>query len=316
MSKTDEEFHLVAHHDEYSMWFGAYGSEPISEIPSPVCTCGAHTGIPRRRIGELNDPKQIGVWTSVLRNVLDAGHRHIGICGENPILSLAAVIMGAEGVVAFTNDDRMRNLIEELVKTNGYDEGKIQVVEVDKNACKTAGEIKIDAVIGDPFYRNSSLNWHNLRVWYDFSELKKSGIINESTYFRPLKANLYAAAVEFKDLWKIRAPVMDVLGFNIQHFDGVIDGAIRKSDPVVEPHPLWEYPGKALSGAVKVASFNLAENVEAELEKVHSGVVSFESDGLCNGVALWMTWEYPGRDDELFLISNGPVKPIEPGQNV
>ena len=54
---------------------------------------------------------------------------------------------------------------------------------------------------------------------------KVSKLTKLSPYFQifPCCATMKAVAVEFKDLWKIRHPVGNCEGFNLNTFDSLID---------------------------------------------------------------------------------------------
>lgn len=68
---------------------------------------------------------------------------------------------------------------------------------------------------------SSILPWEHLHFWYKKAEMQ--GMINENCITLPCKGILYGMAVEFKDLWKIRAPLKNVQGFAMKCFDDLID---------------------------------------------------------------------------------------------
>ncbi len=47
-------------------------------------------------------------------------------------------------------------------------------------------------------------------------------ILAENVRTVPCSAEFYIMAVQFEDLWKIRAPVKNVEGFNLQPFDEIV----------------------------------------------------------------------------------------------
>ena len=77
----------------------------------------------------------------------------------------------------------------------------------------------------------------------------------------PGLARLYCVPVHYTDLWKIRAPLHEVEGFKMTHFDAIIEAAASVSDNTVEPHPLWEYPAVALGEATLLAELDLTTKV-------------------------------------------------------
>lgn len=82
--------------------------------------------------------------------------------------------------------------------------------------------------------------------------------------------------MEFDDLWKIRAPVGIVEGFDLRSFDAEVQKAIKLADAPIEPHPLWEYPGIALSTPVQLFQFDLlSDPPSGPVERIHSADVEF-----------------------------------------
>lgn len=68
---------------------------------------------------------------------------------------------------------------------------------------------------------SSILPWENLHFWYKKSEMLTK--LDENCITLPCKGLLYGMAVDFKDLWKIRAPLKNVQGFEMKCFDALID---------------------------------------------------------------------------------------------
>ena len=95
-------------------------------------------------------------------------------------------------------------------------------------------------VIGEPNFSASLLPWHNLLFWFSLQHLvgpqqgaeicqsiengtNRFGITHEPNPFvMPRKATLRGVAVHYHELWKIRAPLHDVEGFDMKHFDNLI----------------------------------------------------------------------------------------------
>ena len=83
--------------------------------------------------------------------------------------------------------------------------------------------------------------WHNLLFWYslqhlvgshqetEFSPVKDDRIdspgniqMSDPEFVMPMKAILRGVAVHYHDLWKIRAPLHNVEGFDMKPFDTLI----------------------------------------------------------------------------------------------
>ena len=90
---------------------------------------------------------------------------------------------------------------------------------------------QINLLIAEPFYSASMLPWHDLHLWYMRTALADK--LAEKAFIMPQGATLRAIAVQFDHLWKIRAPVGKCEGFNITHFDKVIDVSLIQASKAV-----------------------------------------------------------------------------------
>jgi protein arginine N-methyltransferase 7 len=106
----------------------------------------------------------------------------------------------------------------------------------------------------------SLLPWHNLRYWYSLSHLRDQ-TSDTGAVILPRGAELWGVPMHYEHLWKIRSPLYQVEGFEMKHFDEIIEGASDTSDANVEPHPLWEYPGRAQSAPAMLIKFDFAQKV-------------------------------------------------------
>ena len=79
----------------------------------------------------------------------------------------------------------------------------------------------------------------------------------------------------------------------------------------MEPQPLWEYPCRALSNTVPLATLDLAKPISDQLSFT-KGLIDIRGSGNCNGVALWMDWQF----SEDVSLSGGPTRTVEPGNFV
>jgi protein arginine N-methyltransferase 7 len=63
--------------------------------------------------------------------------------------------------------------------------------------------------------------WQNIYFWYLKNEA--SQFLSTSTETLPVGVTFWAMAVQFTDLWKIRAPLHSVEGFKMTDFDKLIE---------------------------------------------------------------------------------------------
>ena len=81
--------------------------------------------------------------------------------------------------------------------------------------------LQVDLVIGEPYFCTTLLPWHNLLFWYSRTEIQD--ILVQNPTVLPKVVSIKAIAVDFDHLWKIHAPVGICEGFNLDHFDKMIE---------------------------------------------------------------------------------------------
>ncbi len=78
-------------------------------------------------------------------------------------------------------------------------------------------------MICEPNFSLSLLPWHNLRFWYELDKFRDSLTEASPTpKIYPCRAELWVLPVKYRDLWKIRAPLKMVEGFDVSTFDKII----------------------------------------------------------------------------------------------
>uniref|UniRef100_A0A3P8SCB4 Protein arginine N-methyltransferase n=1 Tax=Amphiprion percula TaxID=161767 RepID=A0A3P8SCB4_AMPPE len=161
---------------------------------------------------------------------------------------------------------------------------------------------EISVLVGEPYFSTSLLPWHSLFFWFCRSAL--SGLLRPDASILPGSASLHMVAVEFQDLWRIRAPCGTCEGFDVTPMDEMKSLDFRESREA-EPHPLWEYPCRALTRSESVMTFDFTQSVPQQPIS-SQGSLPFIRAGRCHGVALWM--EYHLTDD--ITVSAGLTGPI------
>jgi len=305
-----ETLELVSYHDEYSLWFdvvrpGAASSLPV-KLPSPQP--GIHLAMSRTRLGQINSQARNEVLAAAVRKMIRAGGEEetILVISEQSLLGLLAARLGARNVVHCCEQNHyMRDYILACARQNNID---CRLTLRDTDWLATASLSSVASVVAEPHFTVSALPWHNLLFWFVISSLDLPASVNIS----PCKARMFCLPVNYRDLWKIRAPLGEVEGFKMGHFDKIIESASSASDNNVEPHPLWEYPSTALGPPVQLLELDLTQKVPTE-NVVFSGhcTVTDHTKPL-NGVALWMEWSL----DEEHVLSGGPTKTVRVGQEV
>ncbi|XP_071451917.1 protein arginine N-methyltransferase 7 isoform X2 [Hetaerina americana] len=310
---------LKANHDEYSLWFELIKDKsPASEKQlHPICTCGLHASFSRTRIGALNDENRRTKYASAISQHLSklpstgSGESDITaiLClSEGSLLGLLTARMAEKAfggrkckVVCEDRNSRSKKIWDTFVLTNQLGDS-VKILEEVGNVDDLGG-VKASMVLGEPHFCSSLLPWHNLHFWYRKAQL--SHLLHPDALIMPVGASIWAMAVQFKDLWKIRAPVHCVEGFKVEDFDQLIESSRSIGDELLEPQPLWEYPCKAVSLPHKLFQFDFQKTVPED-SMVARGVFNVESNCKeCNGIAVWVDWHLDGTSEN--IISTGPV---------
>ena len=221
---------------------------------------------------------------------------------------LAAKMNFKQVYVLETNQIRKRCLDSFITENNLAN--KVQIVEKAFHELDEADyqHKKFNILFSELSFSQALLPWENLYFYYGSKNAKKISA-DTSVKFLPNKITFKAIAVNFENLDKIRSPVDNCEGFNIAEFDKVILGASKDSDGFQEPHPLWEYPCKAISSEHEIFSFDFNKTDKNISQVIDMPIVY---DGLLNGVALWQTVQY---DDENEL-NCGLIDEIKENENL
>lgn len=296
-----DNLNLISNHDEYSLWFDV---KPQNQETTK--TSLSHLPMSRTRLLEVNNSESNKIYISALREKICDKVERILCLGDQSILGLLAGAVTSSQVTIVQENRKMKDILQDAIKKNEL-EGKVEVVSEIEDL-----SLEYEAVISDAFFTGSVLSWHNLLFWYHVNQLKKDKRIAENCVILPGSMSLWMVPVHYTDLWKIRAPLHNIEGFDMNHFDQIIDKASGTCDENVEPHPLWEYPCVALAPPTRLMTINLAEPVPHQ-NVTKSGAVQVESSNLkVNGLALWTAWELTPE----LTINTGPCRDITPGEQV
>lgn len=291
-----EELSLTVCHDDYSLWYSMQScSQQVALAPPgrPCCTCQAHLVWTRPRFGELNDRRRTASFVGALRSVL----RDDSVClsvSDASLLPVFAHALGARKVYSLENSRMSRQLIEQLLEANSM-KGGVELLEIRPEQLSSAdlGDQQISVLMGEPYFSTSLLPWHSLFFWYCRTAL--AGLLQPGATILPCSASLHMVAVEFQDLWRIRAPCGTCEGFDVTPMDEMVQRSLDfRESREAEPHPLWEYPCRALSPSAAVMTFDFTQCLPQQPIS-SQGSLPFTRAGRCHGVALWM--EYNLTDD-------------------
>uniref|UniRef100_A0A8C0E0F2 Protein arginine N-methyltransferase n=1 Tax=Balaenoptera musculus TaxID=9771 RepID=A0A8C0E0F2_BALMU len=299
---------LVAHHDDYCVWYSLQRTSPEKDgrahSARPVCDCQAHLLWNRPRFGEINDQNRTDQYVQALKTVLKPD----GVClcvSDGSLLSMLAHHLGAEQVFTIENSAASHRLMK-IFKANHL-EDKINIIEK-RPELLTPADLegkKVSLLLGEPFFTTSLLPWHNLYFWYVRTAVDRH--LAPGAVVMPQAASLHMMVVEFRDLWRIRSPCGDCEGFDVHIMDDMIKHALDfRESKEAEPHPLWEYPCCSRSVPQQILTFDFGQPVPLQ-PICAEGAIELRRPGRSHGAVLWM--EYHLTPDS--TVSTGLLKPAE-----
>ncbi|KAK2867103.1 hypothetical protein Q8A67_025220 [Cirrhinus molitorella] len=302
-----EELNLVGSHDDYSLWYSLTHSEQNDvkvEKFRPCCTCQAHLVWTRPRFGELNDEQRTESYVSALRSILKPDSVCLSV-SDGSLLPIFAHLLGSKKVFSLENSGMAKQVIEQVLHANSL-KHEVQLLGIRPEQLSLADleGNQISVLMGEPYFSTSLLPWHSLFFWYCRTTVAQ--LLHPNATILPRAATLYIVAVEFRDLWRIRAPCGTCEGFDVSPMDEMIQQSLDYRESwEAEPHPLWEYPCHALTKPQPVMTFDFTQCVPEQ--PVNSeGTVPFTGRGRCHGVALWMEFQLT----EDITVSMGLTKPV------
>ncbi|XP_030625284.1 LOW QUALITY PROTEIN: protein arginine N-methyltransferase 7 [Chanos chanos] len=302
-----DELSLTVCHDDYSLWFNLSHSEQSGKkkiSQRPCCTCQAHLVWTRPRFGELNDHQRTELYVNALRTVLKPDSVCLGV-SDGSLLPVFAHMLGAKKVFSLENTGMSKQMMEQVLEANSLVDGvQLLGIRSEQLTLNDLGGEQVSVLIGEPYFSTSLLPWHSLFFWYCRTALAQ--LLQPDATVLPRSATLYAAGVEFQDLWRIRAPCGSCEGFDVTPMDEMVQKSLDfRESREAEPHPLWEYPCRALTKPVPVMSFDFQQCVPDQ-PICSQGTMPLLRRGRCHGVALWM--DYQLTDD--ITVSMGLSKPV------
>ncbi|ELT87312.1 hypothetical protein CAPTEDRAFT_168548 [Capitella teleta] len=280
-----EDFDIHSSHDEYSLWFDVAKSD---ENPSgcPAHSFGAHTMCGRARVGLMNDAKRNEKFANILNKHVNRNTICLSLSDQS-LFPLMAAKMGAKQVFSVESQPLARRFVQKYATHN---ELNVQLIEKSPDSIESSdlNQQMVNLLIAEPYFCNATLPWHSLFFWYARTDLSKH--LTPGAVVLPQGASLMAIVVDFEDLWKIRAPVGLCEGFDLSTFDDLIESASDSADAYMEPQPLWEYPGFALTEPFQLNHFDFTKPLTGIKAVERDGFMDFSNDGKLRGVAVWMDY--------------------------
>ncbi|XP_037109470.1 protein arginine N-methyltransferase 7 isoform X2 [Syngnathus acus] len=279
-----EDLSLNVDHDDYSLWYSLQShsrqhSQDNVIRSRPSCTCQAHLVWNRPRFGELNDKVRTKSYVNALHSVLKEDSICLGV-SDGSLLPVFAQLLGAKKVCSLENFSMTKQVIEQVLEANSM-RGRVELLDIrpEQLTSKDLGGEQISLLIGEPYFCTSLLPWHSLYFWYCRTIL--AGLLRPNATILPCSATLHMVAVEFQKSLDIQ------------------------ESREAEPHPLWEYPCRALTQSTAVMTFDFTHCIPQQ-PIISQGALPFIRSGNCHGVAMWLEYHLT-RD---ISVSVGLTEPI------
>lgn len=290
---------IIAKHDDFSFQFSVEnaGQEKVKDY----CVCGHHCHISRSRMKQLNN--SLFLWTSLFSNITVAPkYFYFGDSSLLPLL--CAYTNPSSQVVCVTQNDASIKFFHDFASVNNL--SRLSVVD----NCSSQEDYLESFVLIEPFLSSSDSTIDSIfRLWLDIPRT----IVDEGILIN--RVVIKVVPVQFNHLWKTRASVSQVCGFNIRPFDDMIQSAIDSVDPDLESYPLWEYPSKCLSEPV--VAFDVSRS--CFLSKDNSFCHTFKVDpDLMNSSLkhIAFCWFIDLYNSSVLLYSTGLTNAASPGQYI
>lgn len=239
---------------------------------------------PRERFAQLNSDPYLKYLQKIIFVVRD-WDSPVLVVGSNSLLPL--MISDKSGVTYLEQSEFSSPFVDKIIAYN-----KMENVRVITNE-KDISNKKFNVILAEPYFSSSLLPWHHLQIWKLFAKYKE--LNGDGTTFYPLKAMLKACVVSFKDLWKVQAPIENILGFDLGEFDDMIKSAMQPIefegygffDPV-QPYSVWEFVVKNLSKPKTICEFCFNSKPYDEIQQFTGEIRDISEYFSSNGVVLWM----------------------------
>ncbi|KAF6771805.1 Protein arginine N-methyltransferase [Paragonimus kellicotti] len=351
-----EPFGIRFSHDSLSLWFDL--TTVLDDCPNthcipnssklierPVCECGMHYAWSRNRIANLNSKSYRSLTGNILEQVQSIFRTSspessidliiVSDCTLLPLLIASSLCSPKfEKPVSIYHLEsspcsaRFLHQVYDSVKSKNV---KLQLVEsvrplIEEYKHRSSGRPSVVVLLAEPYAAASILPWDCLHFWYVYRQLLEelSSSLPNIVLLCPTRLRILAVLVEFVDLWKIRAPVgRSCEQFDLTAFDHLVQKAMLKTDALVEPQPLWEYPSWARSSPTVVFSMNLNCSSKFDmaytLVTLNQGTLRPSSKQSVNGIALWAEWLVQSGDCDVnhtWYAPAGPCSPIVPGARI
>ncbi|KAG7999624.1 Protein arginine N-methyltransferase 7 [Nibea albiflora] len=273
-----DELSLTVCHDDYSLWYSLQSDRTLRP-GSPLSALLYLSGSPGLDSATLRRTQRQAAYSELRQRAAqrpEGGQRLSWRPAMESLLPVFAHMLGAKKVYGLENSRMSKQVLS-------------QVNDDDQHTNRAS-------VQGVPYATHFSR-----RCW----KPTPSKVVVQLLDLRPEQLSSNDLERE-QNLWRIRAPCGTCEGFDVTPMDEMVQRSLDFHESrEAEPHPLWEYPCRALTRSTAVMTFDFTQCVPQE-PITSQGSLPLIRIGRCHGVALWM--EYHLTDD--ITVSAGLIGPI------
>lgn len=215
--RRDDEFHILSSHNEFLLWFDVNKTAEFSaeQFQEPICETLFYSINSRTRIGQLNDGQRNKKYLRILEETITPQSVVLGI-SDGSLICLATAALGAKKLYLLQENHLQSDVLKSYIECNG-----LKNVVILRGVEQLLGITDmITHIVAEPYFMNSILPWDNFRFITHLKNIRNR--LSPTVTILPKSAKIFAMPVQFKDLQKIRKPIRDCEGFDIQLYDELL----------------------------------------------------------------------------------------------
>lgn len=315
-------------HDSFSFWFDLpnHQNEPSPLDPSSEswnCQCGLHSHLSRTRLYSINDKLKLELYWEAFKFQTEKKFSNFD--------SLNFIYFGDESIVPLVlsnhhlieqisiicQDRNCFQFFEKFLEENQHLQNKVTLCKsTDFSKTNFLNGTQINGIMSEMYFKSfnnlfPSIEYFETLRSHHSTITKQKSLENLFTF--PNKIVLRCLLVEFRDFWRSFADVgNDVEGFDLSHYDDLVQNARKQADWSIEPHLVWEYPCIPLiEQTINLFEWKLNIIKNEEMTKTIEIDISHLQDRIksprwCEKVAVVVWLEQHLDENGKFLFSNGP----------
>lgn len=340
---------LTVSHDDDTFWFTAREDTPTPpdgtypptkkarRAPAaPVCACGSHVGMSRRRWWQLDESWRVDLVQAWCREALhQVGKEHAGCIvtvGDGPLAPVCALAVdGDRDVVSVQSSGLLQALTrqwcQEARSPDASSSCRVVAVAEESDLAATALDIAMTRPVA------AFLLEPHLACTEESPLQTLAALLDVCRALRPLLqpaleggaalvpgyARIYGAVVSCEDLWRVHQPVGRVQGIDMSAANAMRGGVEWETREI----PLWQHHHTVLTSPMLLAELSLAAAPTERLSiEMQAHVVSLEDsthgspEQSCHAVALWVEYDICEEEEDKSSLAKELAPPSRSCWNI